>query len=110
LTWPDLFSAQAIFNALRTAQSRSDHCVSLEWLDSPNGRRVIRIANDYEASVMGQWETGSMWAPVAGHPKAWGVLVSRNGERRSVIFSSYPMKQFYTDAELTALTVQEVTS
>ena len=109
LVWPDQFDAQAIFNALRTARSRSDAYITPDWLTSVHGRNVQAIAQGYAATVAGCWEVGGMWAPVDGHPKAWGAMLSRqtNGirERRSVIFTAYPLQQFYTEAELTELTI-----
>lgn len=109
LAFPDQFDAQAIYNALRTARSRSDKCITQDWLDSDHGRKVQAIADGYAATVAGCWEVGGMWAPVDGHPKAWGAYVRRktNGtqERRSVIFAGPPLQQFYTEAELTECTI-----
>lgn len=111
LTWPDLFNAQQIFNALRTARTRSDKCITERWLLSTHGRTVTVIADAYAAKVAGCWEVGGLWAPVTGHPKAWGSIVSRetdgSRERRRVVFASYPLQQFYTDTELVAATIQE---
>ncbi len=110
LTFPDQFDTQAIFNALRTARSRSDTCITPDWLTSDHGRNVVEIADGYAATVAGKWELGGMWAPVDGHPKAWGALLGRGEgqarERRSVIFAAYPMQQFYGEAELSEATIQ----
>ena len=105
LTWPDLFSSQSIFDALRSAGSRSDGCVDAAWLGGEHGQRVAAIARAYQKSIAGQWEVGTIWAPVEGYPGAWGVNLMREKERRPVVFAEYPRKQFYTDAELDQLTL-----
>jgi hypothetical protein len=106
LAWPDLFSPRVVYNACRTALHRTDGCMSEAWQASDHGRRITAIADAFAATVVDQWETGGMSAPVDGHPKgSWAVHLTRNGERKVLVFPAYPTKQFYPDAEIAALPV-----
>lgn len=106
LVWPDLFTPQNIYNSMRSAQSRSDKCITWEWKQSAHGQKVQKIAAEYQATIAEQWEIGSMGSCGSEYPdSAWGVSLSRNGQRKAVIFKDYPEKQFYTDAELAELTI-----
>jgi len=106
LTWPALFTAQEVFNAVRSARSRSDGCMTPAWEQSKHGRHVLDVAAGYERSIAGRWEVGSLWGPVDGKPRgSWGVSLSRGAERKSIVFGCYPEKQFYTDADLSGVEV-----
>jgi hypothetical protein len=106
LAWPDLFSAQAVYNAVRVSADREDGAISAAWQASPHGQHVQAIADAFAATVADHWETGGMSAPVDGHPSgSWAVDLHRNGQRKVAVFPAYPNKQFYTDGEVTALPV-----
>lgn len=100
LAWPELFTSQEIFNAYRTLKAWHKE-IPETWDNTMQGQKVLKIARDYEHTTLGKWETGGMFGPVDGYPiHSWGVMLRRNEERKTVVFSEYPRQQFYTDAEL----------
>ncbi len=106
LMWPDLFTPQAVFNALRASGCRRDQCVSAAWNASVHGQRVQAIAAVFARTIAGCWEAGGMSAPVPPYPKgSWAVHVTLGSVRKVVVFPDYPRKQFYSDQEIAELPV-----
>lgn len=101
LTWPELFTDHAVFFALRSGREWQKESVTPTWEASDRAQAIIRRHDTHREQVKTLWEKGGMWAPVEGAPAhSWGVMLSRGSERRTVIFPSYPTKEFYSDAEL----------
>lgn len=101
LTWPELFSDQAVFFALRSGREWRKESVTAAWEATDRAQAIIRRHDSFKATVETLWEKGGLWAPVEGAPSgSWGVMLSRGEERRSVVFPKYPEKEFYSDEEL----------
>ena len=107
LVWPSLFSAQEIYNALRTARYCTPPYVTEAWLNEPHGHDAVAvIADAYAATLTGKWEVGALSSPPPGSPpRSWHVLLHREEESQSVLFAEYPRQQFYAEEEIAALRV-----
>ena len=67
------------------------------------GLEVLNIANKFERSIAGQWERGSFSS--AG--KGWRVSFTRGPASQTRTLKDYPLKQFYTQEEIDALSMPE---
>ena len=107
LVWPSLFTAQQIYNALRTARHRTPPYVTEAWLTGPHGHYAVAvIADAYAATIASKWEVGGLSSPPSGSPpKSWRVFLHRDTEHQSVLFAAYPRQQFYAEEEIAALRV-----
>jgi len=101
LCWPEYFADADIWNALRSI-GRWHTEVDLEAYDKTlQGVECQRRAAAFAETIKGKWEIGGCGGPVDGAPSgSWWVNLIRGDERTSVVFTSYPMQQFYSDAEI----------
>lgn len=101
LRWPDLFTSQSVFFAVRyvrqTSNPRFDE--AKERLNDGQHRAAEAIAEDFAKSIALCWERGSLWTAANG----WMVSMMRGGVRRLAYFADYPLKHFYTDEEAAPL-------
>lgn len=102
LVWPDLFSDQDAYNAVRTIVGFHEEIDLFAYYGTERGEGVARRAAAYWDKVRDAWEVGSLCGPIDGAPKgSFGVSLLRGAdERRFVCFRCYPERQFYKDAEL----------
>lgn len=110
LAFPDLFDDQAVFNAVRTLRGpgidRGDRGWSqvVVWLNfTPAGCELLARFHRFKESIADLWERGGL----SGGPDdpGWNVHLYRGEAAVTMIFRDYPTKQFYTDAEVEALTM-----
>lgn len=110
LAFPDCFSDSALHDAVRMAECMPKMYDGRDgqdprkdgWLDviariSPE---VRERANRHAAATLDLWERGSLSSGDA--PGTWNVSLhrARDNARKWVVFRSYPMQHYYTDAEL----------
>jgi hypothetical protein len=108
LLWPELFTADAVASAVRFAQSwESANFQPLRtWIFSPAGARVREIARAFYADNAQNWERGSL--SCGGGHWGWHVHFNRGAEHRAHSLADYPLKSWYTTAELDAFAAEEV--
>lgn len=117
LALPDLWTPQAVWNAVRAARTYSGSdsdpypltMACRAFLATAEATPTLKIAAAWEASYdpAHRWERLSM-SGMPGVP-GWEVGLKRNGEAKTVQFADYPGQQFYTDKELLTLTIPPLT-
>lgn len=121
LTFPELFSADPIRNAVRAVRAfankpehkiavRGWRCV-IEWLDSddPQAIDIRRIAAERDAETVDLWDRGAVWTATKGHYPAgtWGVSFSRGRDNATrTVYMEYPERRYYSGSELDSLVVE----
>lgn len=97
LAFPQHFTANAIYNAVRTQKSSLGQIECIPPI-------CQKIHDEYFTTIKDLWETGGMHS--GAHPNLWTVLFTHatTRERRSVLME-WPSKQFYTTEELDSLKV-----
>jgi len=123
LTFPDRFDDATMRSAARTArrsliltdahraqsaQTTKHWSQVVNWLDSdaPYAKAIRGRILVLESRHADDWEPGSRFTVGPEYPlRSWCVRFTRlrDGKQRSVVLAEYPTRQFYTDAELSAL-------
>lgn len=112
LAWPELFGDQAVFNAVRTLQGPSIDRGDRGWRQvatwlhfTPAGSAVHARFYRFKESIADLWERGGL----SGGPEepGWKVSFYRGPAGITRQIREYPLKQFYTDQEVEALTLTE---
>ena len=117
LAFPDMFDDESTWTAVeavpvarRISQSLysdgANRWIPVEsWLaNTMVGRAAVDRAKRFKATVATMWQHGSMGS--TDTPGKWWVLFTRVGDKaqRAVTMPSYPMKRFWTGAELDQFT------
>jgi len=110
LAFPECFDAEAIFAAAESvATYKSSYTMNAggyyfgvvrDWLLSPAGAGVKKIADDYRATRQGMWRYCGCCTAEGG----WNTFYSRGNERRTVRSKHYHATTWLTDAELATYT------
>jgi hypothetical protein len=107
LMFPDLFSEQSCFNAVRTVQGSTDYgpmMLGAAWLRENPAALVLSKAARFGAIAAGKWEIGCQGSPPDGLAGIWATFLL-NGQRQDRLFKTWPNHQFYTQSELDAASV-----
>lgn len=106
IRWPELFGAETVFNCVRMVghplpygsgdADNFEHARA--WLNTPAGQPARDKAASFAASVAGQWESGGMGCD--GSRSGWLMILRRGADTVEALFPDYPVKRWYTDAEL----------
>lgn len=104
------FDSQSCYNAVRTARGGGKYAPMMAvcaWLDANPDNLAEAKAREFRATLSGKWERGGC---SGGSDPGWLVFLLRGDEHVEIRFADYPGQQFYTDAEVEACKLQEVTA
>ena len=118
LAWPELFSAHAVRNAVRSIQSCGTiwpaDSAERHYMDGPKAwltlgdpaaQKVLAIADQFDRSTLHLWERGSLSTARGGGWHVWFTRRTDAGQtEHRMVAMPYPNKVFYTDAELARFT------
>lgn len=106
IRWPELFDADTVHSCVRDVLRGSgpgcdsdNYFSARRWLRSPAGEPARRTAQEFAASVAGQWERGGM----SGDKDGWQISFRRDGDYCLGLMTDYPAKNWYTEAEVAPL-------
>ena len=110
LAFPDHFQPRQIRNAVETikvySQPTETYHAAYRWLmDTTMGQCLRIIAQGYDTENGAKWECGCEGT----HPGGWFASLTRIRDRakQTRIFREVCRQQFYTDAELDALSITQ---
>lgn len=100
LLWPEFFTPEEVFHAVQFAELSFHNCDAMRYFtSSPESHKARTIAAAFGESVAGMWQRGSMTT----HGRHWTVWMRKDQKSVAVIMKDYPEKNYYTDAEISAL-------
>lgn len=104
LAFPEHFSEQALFNAVRAIRDwEAGYLDPAKAFLAGAGKNLVARADAFAATVNGRWEVTSYGSALdSSKPDSWGVGLrnTATGERKGVSFKQMPGRQFYSEAEL----------